>query len=374
MSTFATASRVVVKVGSSSLTTPDGMLDLGSVWRLVDVLAREHGRGREIVLVSSGAIAAGLLPMGLERRPADLASQQAAAAVGQGLLMAHYQKRFSEHGQKVGQVLLTVEDVTRRGHYSNAERALNALIGYGIVPIVNENDSVATHMMRFGDNDRLAALVAQLVQADALVLLTDVDALYTDHPSRPGARRIPVVHHRDELLSVDTSRTGSKVGTGGMKSKVEAATIATSMGIPTLVTSATNVEAVLAGESVGTRFDPIGRRQGSRRRWLAHASEIRGSLDLDAGAVAAVVDGTASLLPVGITAVNGEFEAGDPVELRDEDGVVVARGLVSFDSADLRRVLRRDSAGVVAELGEDAPGEAVHRDVLVVLPQGRRVP
>lgn len=366
---LAHARRVVVKVGSSSLTTADGLLDLGSVWRIVDVLAREHGRGREVTLVSSGAIAAGLLPMGLARRPSDLATQQAAAAVGQGLLMAHYQKRFSEHGQKVGQVLLTVEDVTRRGHYRNAERALTALLEYGIVPIVNENDSVATHMMRFGDNDRLAALVAQLTGADALLLLTDVDALYTDHPARPGARRIPVVHHPDELLGVDTSRTGSKVGTGGMRSKVEAALIATSMGTPTLVTSAANIERALAGEAVGTWFEPIGRRQGSRRRWLAHASEARGALVLDAGAVRAVVEGTASLLPVGVTRVEGDFEDGDPVNLVDEAGHVLARGLVSYGADDLRRVRGMDSVAIAATLGEDAPGEAVHRDVLVVLPR-----
>lgn len=361
------AGRIVVKIGSSSLTTPNGVLDIGSVWRIVDVLARTRAQGTDVALVSSGAVAAGLVPMGLERRPTDLATQQAAAAVGQGLLMAHYQKRFSEHGQKVGQVLLTVEDVTRRGHYGNAERALTALLHHGIVPIINENDSVATHMLRFGDNDRLAALVAQLVGAEALVLLTDVDALYTDHPARPGATRIPVVHDPSELAAVDTSRVGSKVGTGGMKSKVEAAMIATSMGVGTLVTSAANIEAALRGDSVGTWFEPTGRRQGSRRRWLAHASEARGAVVLDEGAVRAVVEGTASLLPVGIVRVDGEFEAGDPVNVLDGAGVVRARGLCSYDSGDLRRVMGRGSAAIVEQLGEDAPGEAIHRDVLVVL-------
>lgn len=367
MNALGSAPRVVVKIGSSSLTTADGLLDLGSVWRLVDVLAREHAAGRDLVLVSSGAIAAGLVPMGLARRPSDLATQQAAAAVGQGLLMAHYQKRFSEHGQKVGQVLLTVEDVTRRGHYRNAERSLLALLDYGIIPIINENDSVATDMLRFGDNDRLAALVAHLVQADALLLLSDVDALYTDHPARPGARRIETVSHPDELAMVDTSRTGSRVGTGGMTSKVEAAVIATSMGIPTVITSAKNAAAALRGEPVGTTFEVIGRRQGSRRRWLAHASVTRGEVVLDAGAVSAVIEGTASLLPVGITEVRGEFEAGDPVDVRDENGDLLARGLVSFGAADLRQIRGESSARVQEILGDGAPSEAIHRDVLAVL-------
>lgn len=368
MSDLSDAERVVVKVGSSSLTTPEGQLDIGSVWRLVDALAVEHAKGREIVLVSSGAVAAGLLPMGLPRSPSDLATKQAAAAVGQGLLIAHYNKRFSEHGQKVGQVLLTVDDVTRRGHYRNAERALLALLSYGIVPIVNENDSVATHMFRFGDNDRLAALTAQIVQADGLLLLTDVDGLYTDHPARPGARRIEVVNHPDEIATIDTSRSGSKVGTGGMGAKIDAATIATSMGIRTVVTSAANVSAALAGERVGTRFEPIGRRQGSRRRWLAHASRAQGGLVLDAGAVRAVIDGTASLLPVGITEVQGDFDDGEPVNLIDGDGVIRGRGLVGMDAELLRQVIGQDSNTILARHGENVPREAVHRDVLVVLP------
>lgn len=224
---IAQAQRIVVKVGSSSLTGTDGDLSREAIDALVDALAARREQGHQVVLVSSGAIAAALNPLGLGKRPRDLATQQAAAAVGQGALVAAYTASFARHGLMVGQVLLTESDVTRRSHYVNARRTLVRLLNLGIVPVVNENDSVATQEIKFGDNDRLAALVAHLVKADALVLLSDVDALYTDHPSRPGARRIAAVDSRADLAGVEIGGTGSKVGTGGMQTKVEAAGIAT---------------------------------------------------------------------------------------------------------------------------------------------------
>ncbi|NNG20404.1 glutamate 5-kinase [Naumannella sp. ID2617S] len=368
---FGSAPRVVVKVGSSSLTTPQGAIDPDRIQSLVDALAGVRAAGREVVLVSSGAIAAGISPLGLKRRPRDLATQQAAASVGQGLLVAHYTRRFLEHGCRVGQVLLTVDDVTRQGLYRNAYRTLAKLLDFGVIPIVNENDTVATHEIRFGDNDRLAALVAHLVHADALVLLSDVDALHTDHPSRPGARRIPEVADATELAGVDISRTGSAVGTGGMVTKVQAAEIATSAGIPTLLTSAANASSALSGADVGTRFAVTGKRRPTRLLWLQHASYTAGQLHLDAGAVRALVERNASLLPVGITAVEGEFSAGEPVNLVTPDGAVTARGLAGFDAADLRRMIGKDSRELLSALGEDYEGVAVHRDVLVILNRHR---
>ncbi len=235
---LASARRVVVKVGSSSLTTAAGGLDASRLDALVDVLAQRRLAGGDVVLVSSGAIAAGLAPLGLSKRPRDLASQQAAASVGQGLLLAEYARAFGRAGLTVGQVLLTAEDVVRRTHYGNAQRTLERLLTLGVVPVVNENDTVATHEIRFGDNDRLAALVAHLVRADALVLLSDVDALYDAPPSRPGAQRIAHVRGPEDLSGVTVGSAGvAGVGTGGMTTKVEAAGIATSAGVPTLVTA-----------------------------------------------------------------------------------------------------------------------------------------
>uniref|UniRef100_UPI002594855A glutamate 5-kinase n=1 Tax=uncultured Arsenicicoccus sp. TaxID=491339 RepID=UPI002594855A len=252
---IAGAQRIVVKVGSSSLTGGDGDLDDLAIGRLVDALANRWRGGAQVVLVSSGAIAAGLNPLALPKRPRDLATQQAAAAVGQGALMAAYTASFGRHGARVGQVLLTEMDVTRRSHYVNARRTLVRLLHLGVVPVVNENDSVATQEIRFGDNDRLAALVAHLVKADALVLLSDVDALYDGPPSRPGARRIPVVRGAADLADVVVRGSGSKVGTGGMTTKIEAARIATGAGIPALVTSAALAAEALGGEDVGTVFE-----------------------------------------------------------------------------------------------------------------------
>jgi glutamate 5-kinase len=365
------ARRVVVKVGSSSLTTAAGGLDDARLVALVDALARVRNSGREVVLVSSGAIAAGLAPLGLVRRPRDLATQQAVASVGQGLLVARYGEAFARHGLRVGQVLLTVDDMTRRAHYRNAYRTLHKLLGLGVLPVVNENDTVATHEIRFGDNDRLAALVAQLVHADALVLLSDVDGLYDGDPRRPGSRRIAEVRDLSDLDGIDLGRAGrSGLGSGGMQTKVEAARIATGSGIDVILASASDVDAVLDGEPVGTRFRPRAGRRSTRLLWLEHATGGLGHLHLDAGAVRAIVDRRLSLLPAGITAVDGTFAAGDPVDLLDETGRAVARGLVNYDSTELPSLLGRTTHELSRELGPAYEREVVHRDDLVVLVGG----
>ena len=353
---MASARRLVVKVGSSSLTTAAGGLDGERLDALVDTLA---GRGGELVLVSSGAIAAGLAPLGLNRRPRDLATLQAAASVGQSMLVHRYATAFGRHGRTVGQVLLTADDVVRRAHYRNAQTTLERLLALGVVPVVNENDAVATEEIRFGDNDRLAALVAHIVRADALVLLSDVDGLYDGDPRRPGARLIEEVTGPADLLGLDVSTSGSGLGSGGMASKVDAAAVATSAGVPVLLASAASAAAALRGE-VGTVFAPTGTRASGRLLWLAHASTPRGRLVLDDGAVAAVCRRRLSLLPAGVTAVEGSFAAGDPVELVGLDGVPVARGLVAYDAAELPALLGRSTR----ELGLR---EVVHRDDLVVL-------
>ncbi|KQV65884.1 gamma-glutamyl kinase [Nocardioides sp. Root122] len=362
------AKRVVVKVGSSSLTTASGGIDPARVRQLVEVLAAARDSGAELVLVSSGAIAAGLAPLGLSKRPRALPLQQAAASVGQGLLAHRYQEEFARHGIITGQVLLTVDDVTRRVHYRNAHQTFAKLLELGVVPIVNENDTVATSEIRFGDNDRLAALVAHLVHADLLVLLSDVDGLYDGPPDRPGSRLVPVVHSEADLASVTIGTTGpSGVGTGGMTTKVDAARIATGAGIDVVLTSADQAAAALAGAEVGTLFEATGKRRPTRLLWLAHATSGQGTLTLDAGAVRAVVERRASLLAAGITAVDGTFVAGDAVDVLDPAGTPVARGLVNFDADELPALLGRSTKELKAALGAAYEREVIHRDDLVLL-------
>ncbi|GAB3540195.1 glutamate 5-kinase [Arthrobacter tecti] len=364
---LAKAKRIVVKVGSSSLTSLSGGLSDEALFALSDVLAARHNEGTEVILVSSGAIAAGLAPLGLARRPNQLSSQQAAASVGQGLLMARYTHAFGAHGVTVSQVLLTLDDLMRRSHYANAHRAMERLLNFGVVPIVNENDTVASSEIRFGDNDRLAALVAHLVKADALVLLSDVDSLY-DGPPKEGAKRIPEVRGPEDLEGVSIGRTGKAgVGTGGMVTKVEAATIAAASGIPALVTSAANAGPALAGEDVGTWFSTAGRRQPIRLLWLAHLARIQGTLTLDDGAAKAVGERRRSLLPAGIISVRGEFEAGDPVEMVDRNGAPIGRGLVNYSSFELPRMLGRSTRELARELGREYERSVVHVNDLVVL-------
>jgi glutamate 5-kinase len=369
------ARRVVVKVGSSSLTTPAGGLDAERVDGLVDALTgwRLADPARQVVLVSSGAIAAGLVPLGLRRRPRDLATLQAAASVGQGQLVERYAAAFGRGGLRVGQVLLTAEDVVRRAHYRNARRTLERLLELGVVPIVNENDAVATEEIRVGDNDRLAALVAHLVGADLLVLLSDVDGLFDADPRRGPARLVDEVRSEADLAGVGLRGAGgSGVGVGGMATKVDAARVAAAAGVPVVLAAAAAVRPALAGAAVGTLFHPTGSRRASRLLWLAHATTPRGRLRLDAGAVTAVVTRRLSLLPAGITEVAGDFAAGDPVELVDPAGRPVARGLVAYDAGELPAMLGRSTGELAVELGPSYQREVVHRDDLVLL--GHRQP
>ena len=265
-------------------------------------------------------------------------------------------------------MLLTSDDTSRRAHYRNAYRTLEQLLAMGAVPVVNENDTVATEEIRFGDNDRLAALVAHLVRADLLVLLSDVDGLYDGDPASPGTSRITEVTGPKDLADVEIGSAGrAGVGTGGMVTKVEAARIAAAAGVPVVLTSATHAADALAGHATGTYFHRTGRRAAGRLLWLAHASTPRGALILDDGAVRAVVQRRSSLLAAGIARVEGDFAAGDPVELRDERGVAIARGLVNFDAKEIPQLLGRSTPELARELGSAYEREIVHRDDLVLL-------
>jgi glutamate 5-kinase len=389
---IATAARVVVKVGSSSLTTAAGEIAGDRIAALAAALAARRSAGIQVVLVSSGAIASGLVPLGLTRRPSDLATQQAAASVGQGLLIARYTAAFAQHGIRTGQVLLSADDLMRRTHYRNAQRTLDRLLELGVLPVVNENDTVATDEIRFGDNDRLAALVAHVTRARALVLLSDVDGLYDGDPRRGVAQRIAEVRGQADLEGIRLGRglkagqggqggqgaqgsQGSQggqgaqgaQGIGGMATKVEAALIASAAGIPTVVADAASAPAALAGDPVGTYFAAHGRRPATRLLWLKHAAVAHGSLRLDPGAVEAVVKRHASLLPAGITGVEGTFDAGDPVNLRDENDTVIARGLVNYDATEIPDMMGRSTRWLASKLGQEYEREVVHRDDLVIL-------
>jgi glutamate 5-kinase len=374
---IAMAHRVVVKVGSSSLTTADGAIADEAIAALAAALAARRQDSTQLVLVSSGAIASGLVPLGLSRRPRDLATQQAAASVGQGLLIARYTAAFAAHGIRTGQVLLSADDLMRRTHYRNAQRTLDRLLELGVLPVVNENDTVATDEIRFGDNDRLAALVAHVTRASALILLSDVDGLYDGDPRRGQAQRITEVRGQADLDGIRLGRAakagqgggqaGQAQGIGGMATKVEAAMIASAAGIPTVVADATSAPAALSGAAAGTYFAAArGRRPATRLLWLKHAAVARGSLRLDAGAVEAVVSKRASLLPAGITGVEGTFDAGDPVDIRDENDTIVARGLVNYDATEIPGLMGRSTRWLASKLGPEYEREVVHRDDLVL--------
>lgn len=368
---IAAAHRIVVKVGSSSLTAPGGGIDVARVDELVDVVARARLDGREPILVSSGAIATGFPALGMPHRPRDLAGKQAAASVGQGILLAHYAQRFAEHDLQVGQVLLTVHDLVRPRGYRNASATLTRLLSLGVVPIVNENDTVATSEIQFGDNDRLAALVAELVRAEALVLLSDVDSLYTAPPSTPGAERIALVTDTADL-QVQTHGGGSAVGTGGMTTKLDAAGIAAGSGIPVVLTRADLAGEAIAGEDVGTYFVPSLVHRPRRLLWLAHAASPQGEIHIDSGAVTALRERHASLLAVGVTTVHGDFQPGDPVLLIGPDGEPVGRGIASYGGQEVRAMRGRSSSWLATEFGPGASREVVHRDAMVLSRRRRR--
>lgn len=363
------ARRAVVKIGSSSLTDGQGRVSVAAIDALTRVVSQLYHGGTQVVLVSSGAIAAGFRPLGLAKRPKDLATQQAAAAVGQSRLMAQYTESFWTHTISVAQVLLTAEDLMRRTQYNNAFRSLNRLLNLGVLPVVNENDAVATHEIRFGDNDRLAALVAAVIKADVMLMLSDVDALYDGPPTRRGAKRITSVSANHKLHDIDVGDAGSSIGTGGMVTKLQAASIATNAGIPTLLTSADNAQAAIDGQDVGTWFASRGERKSARNAWMEHMAIARGRIMIDDGAVEAITVRRRSLLPAGLIGVSGTFEAGDVVEITNNHGTVVARGLTNYSVTELPAMVGKSTRQLREELGPEYDRVVIHTDDTVIVKQ-----
>lgn len=357
-----TARSIVVKIGSTALTTPSGVFDASRLQYLADAIEARMKSGSDVVIVSSGAVAAGIEPLGLSKRPADLATKQAAASVGQVALVNSWSGAFARYGRTVGQVLLTAHDISMRVQHTNAQRTLDRLRALHAVGIVNENDTVATNEIRFGDNDRLSALVAHLVGADALVLLSDVDGLYASDPRKGDARFIAEVKNSDDLEGVKAGR-GNHLGTGGMVSKLSSALLAADAGVPVLLAAAADAATALDDASVGTVFAPRAGRMSARRFWVRYAAEVAGTLTLDDGAVNAVVRQRRSLLAAGITALSGRFYGGDVVELRAQDSTMIARGVVAYDAAELATMLGQSTSDLPAEMRRPA----VHADDLVAV-------
>ena len=363
--------RLVVKVGSGLISSPSAGLLPDCINALADEIAGLVKGGREVVLVSSGAIASGMARLGLTRRPRSIPEKQAAAAVGQSALMWHYEQAFGRSGIRVAQVLLTQEDISDRTRYLNARNTLLVLLGFHVLPIVNENDTVAVEEIKLGDNDNLAALVAHLVDADLLVLLTDVDGLYTGDPQRdPDARRLPTVEAVTEEIQRLVWDAEGRVSVGGMSTKLEAAQKVTSSGIPMVIASGREpgrLARVLRGEPVGTYFAPRADRLAARKRWIAFAAPPQGRLTVDAGARNALAERGKSLLPSGVIGVEGEFHAGEVVSLSLADGKEFARGLTNYDAVELRKIRGAKTSALEALLGYKSFDEVVHRDNLVLL-------
>lgn len=369
---MTTAGTVVVKVGSSLLASISGGLNTAFIARLVGQIADLTEKGKKIVLVSSGAVAAGTAELGLPSRPGELSLIQAAAAVGQGALMQIYRQLFQCYGFNAGQILLTRDNLHNRRRFLHARNAFLALMRQGAIPIVNENDTVAVEELRLkmGDNDSLAVSTAQLVDADAVIILSDVAGLYDRPPSRAGAKLLPEVRALTDDVLAMAGGSESGVGTGGMASKVNAARAANIANIPLLVADG-RVENVLheimRGAEIGTIFIPPGKRESSYRQWIAYGRGPDGVILVDDGAKKALVEKKKSLLPIGVREVRGEFGEGDTVAVADLSGREFARGLCNFDSGDLRRVAGRKSDELSEILGHHCAETAVHRDNLVIL-------
>ena len=359
---------IVVKVGSSSLAAKAGGLNGVALGSIVDQVVELWSLGHPTVLVSSGAVAAGLLELGLEGRPADVPDLQAAAAVGQGRLMERYATEFGARQRLVGQVLLTKDVLANRGQYLHAREALDRMLALGIVPVVNENDTVVIDELRLGDNDRLAAIVSHLVGAALLVLLTDTAGLYSEDPRlKTEAELLTAVKHTDEILDRLAGGRSGPMGSGGVGTKVAAARMAAWSGVPTVVAGSQEERAAVraaAGETVGTWIAPHGSRLPARKLWIAFGQPAEGTLRVDAGAAQAIVSRGGSLLPVGITEIQGKFGEGAAVEVLDPGGSLVGKGLVTLSSAALGPLLGRHSSTVTVD---GWGGEVIHRDDLVVL-------
>jgi glutamate 5-kinase len=360
---------IVIKIGTSSLTRPDGKLALATIATLIETIADLKHQEYSVILVSSGAVGVGCTRLNLINKPKSIALKQAAAAIGQGRLIRVYDDLFSQYGLPVAQILLTRSDLEKRQGYKNISNTLQELLKLNVVPIINENDTVAVEELKFGDNDTLSARVASLVEAKWLFLLTDVDHLYSDDPRHnPNAQIISVVESIAEL-EVKTGSQDSQWGTGGMVTKITAAKIAVSAGVNTVITNGQqpqNIPKILAGESIGTYFPAQTKIENSRKRWLAHGSVPIGKICLDPGAVQAIMQQGKSLLPAGITGISGDFDESDTVQLCDNNMQEIAIGIVNYSSAELYKIHGHQSANIEKILGYIGEETVVHRDNLVL--------
>ena len=350
------AKRIVVKLGTAVLTDERKQPDLAQMGQLVGQMAKLRQAGKEIVVVTSGAVGAGMGVLGYDQRPNKLEEKQACAAVGQSRLMATYEKLFSHYGFHVGQVLVTHADLQDEQRHRNARNTLTTLLRHGVIPVINENDAVSTTELKFGDNDKLSALIAALLPADLLVILTSVDGVIYNF-GKPDARLIPIILAIDEGIDQLAGGTTSATAVGGMKSKIQAAKIVTRSGVPLVIApgrSKTILAEIMAGKDVGTLFPPHGRKLRGRKRWIAFFHHPRGLIFVDAGARRALIESGRSLLPPGVTRVEGEFAAGDIVSVCGSDGAEFARGIARFASEEIGA-------------RQTARGEVVHRDDLVIL-------
>ena len=364
------AQRIVIKVGSSTLTR-NGKLRPRKFSELAASISRLMDQGREVVLVSSGAIAAGSHRLGWSHPGHSIPEKQAAAAIGQIGLIDVYQRRFARHGKQIGQVLLTRDGLHDRERFLNARHTLLELLRLGTVPIVNENDTVSTEEIRFGDNDSLSATIVNLIGADLLIIITDVDGLYTEPPipGRPRPQMYEVVDQITPEIEAAAAGPGSSYGRGGMATKLEAARMAARSGAATVLCNgrqAGSIERVAGGENVGTLFLP-GERMASRKHWLAFTTHTQGTLTLDTGATRALASEGRSLLPAGIVTVDGEFGVGDPVLCTDPNGKPLARGLSAYSSGDIERIRGIAAKEIGQVLGYSNGSEVIHRDDLVIL-------
>jgi glutamate 5-kinase len=359
--------RLVAKIGTSSITDALGVIDTKVVDTLCDQLAALRSMGHEVILVSSGAVSAGVAALGMPARPTDMPTLQAISAAGQSRLMGTYNQSLARHDLVAAQVLLVPNDFVDRRQYLHARQTLLRLIELGCIPIINENDALASHELRYGDNDRIAALVAHNVNADLLVLLTDTPGLFTADPrTDETAELIHEVLADDPLLSVAAGTSGSARGSGGMASKLSAAKMASWSGTRAVIASADEpniLVAAAAGELVGTTFQPGVRRIAARKLWIGFASQVDGVISVDDGARRALVERGTSLLPAGVTGVVGSFDDGDVVEVRDSSNAVVARGMVLSDAATLRGIIGKRTSDLPSHVAH----EVIHRDDLVLL-------
>jgi glutamate 5-kinase len=362
--------RWVVKIGSSLITNEGQGLDTAAINSWAEQIAALRNQGKELLLVSSGAVAEGMARMGWNKRPRALHELQAAAALGQMGLIQHFESCFKKHDIHTAQVLLTHEDLSDRQRYLNARSTLRTLLSLGAIPIINENDTVATDEIRFGDNDTLAALVANLVEADAMIILTDQTGLYDKDPRANKEAELISSTYASNPELMDMAGSGSHLGSGGMRTKITAALCAARSGAATLIASGSETDVLLKvakGEQLGTLLSPEDEPIAARKQWLANQLKLRGSLQLDAGASKALLDKGVSLLAVGITKVSGNFQRGDVVSCLNEDGNEIARGLVNYEAMEAERIKGKASSEIEGVLGYIDEAEMIHRDNLVLL-------